>query len=51
VNLPPSDVFYQPCTPLDIVARVLRHLIPAYDQPGEAPKRNDVETRLAAPEA
>jgi regulator of sirC expression with transglutaminase-like and TPR domain len=51
LNLPPSDVFYQPCTPLDIVARVLRNLVLAYDQLGEAPKRNHMEVLLAALEA
>jgi regulator of sirC expression with transglutaminase-like and TPR domain len=48
LNLPPSGVFYQPCTPLDMVARLLRTLIFAYDQLGEAPKRDDTEALLAA---
>jgi regulator of sirC expression with transglutaminase-like and TPR domain len=48
LNLPPSDVFYQPCTPLDIVARVLRNLVLAYDRLGEAQKRDDTESLLAA---
>jgi regulator of sirC expression with transglutaminase-like and TPR domain len=48
LNLPPSDVFYQPCPPLDVVVRVLRNLAPAYDRLGEAPKRDDMEALLAA---
>ncbi len=51
LNLPPADVFYQPCTPLDVVARVLRNLALAYDRLGEAPKRDDMEALLAALEA
>jgi regulator of sirC expression with transglutaminase-like and TPR domain len=51
LNLPPSDVFYQPCTPPDVVARVLRNLALAYDRLGEAPKRDDAEALLAALEA
>lgn len=51
LNLPPSDVFYQPCPPPDIVARVLRNLALAYDHLGEAPKRDDMEALLATLEA
>jgi regulator of sirC expression with transglutaminase-like and TPR domain len=51
LNLPPSEVFYQPCTPPDVVARVLRNLALAYDRLGEAPKRDDTEALLAALEA
>ncbi|HEX8530843.1 MAG TPA: transglutaminase family protein, partial [Cytophagales bacterium] len=47
LNLPPADVFYEPCTPLDVVARVLRNLALAYDRLGEAPKRDDAEALLA----
>ncbi len=46
LNLPPADVFYQPCTPFDVVARVLRNLALAYDRLGEAPKRDDAEALL-----
>jgi regulator of sirC expression with transglutaminase-like and TPR domain len=51
LNLPPADVFYEPCLPLDVVARVLRNLALSYDRLGEAPKRDDAEALLAALEA
>lgn len=43
LNLPPADAFYQPCTHLDIVTRVLRNLHISYGKRGEKQKQADME--------
>ena len=45
--MPPADVFYQPCTHLDIVTRVLRNLVMAYERLGEKQKMEDMKSLLA----
>jgi regulator of sirC expression with transglutaminase-like and TPR domain len=47
LEMPPADVFYQPCTHLDIVARVLRNLVVAYERLGENQKMEDMKSLLA----
>ncbi len=46
LNLPPKDFFYQPCTNLEIVQRVLRNLILSYEKAGEPEKIKEVERIL-----
>jgi regulator of sirC expression with transglutaminase-like and TPR domain len=35
LNLEPNDIYYQPCSNLEIVRRVLRNLIMAYEKAGD----------------
>jgi regulator of sirC expression with transglutaminase-like and TPR domain len=46
LNLKPKDSFYQPCTNLEIVQRVLRNLILSYEKAGEPDKIREVESIL-----
>lgn len=46
LNLPPKDSFYQPCSNLEIVQRVLRNLILSYEKAGEPEKIKEVERIL-----
>ncbi len=48
LNLGPKDSFYQPCTHLEIVQRVLRNLIVSYEKAGEPEKIREVERLLLA---
>ncbi len=48
LNLSPKDSFYQPCTHLEIVQRVLRNLIVSYEKAGEPEKIREVERLLMA---
>ena len=41
LNLPSSDIFYEPCTNLDIVVRVLRNLLSSYEKLGHAEKTEE----------
>jgi regulator of sirC expression with transglutaminase-like and TPR domain len=46
LNLSPSDIFYQPCSHLDIVKRVLRNLIMSFEKTGDADKVEEIKTLL-----
>lgn len=46
LKLEKSDVFYEPCSHIDIVQRVLRNLMASFDHLGEAEKMAEVETLL-----
>jgi regulator of sirC expression with transglutaminase-like and TPR domain len=47
LEMPTADVFYQPCTHLNIMARVLRNLVIAYERLGENQKMEDMKSLLA----
>ncbi len=46
LNLPASDIFYQPCTNLDIVRRVLRNLIISFEKTGDTDKMEEIRILL-----
>ena len=48
LNLAPSPVFYQPCTHLDIVKRVLRNLMIAFEKTGDDDRVREVDRLLKA---
>lgn len=48
LNLAPNAVFYQPCTHLDIVKRVLRNLTIAFEKTGDDDRVREVGELLAA---
>jgi regulator of sirC expression with transglutaminase-like and TPR domain len=43
LNLQELDTFYQPCTNLDIVRRMLRNLMLAFDKAGDRDRKKEVE--------
>ncbi len=43
LNLPQNDSYYQPCSSIDIVRRVFRNLIVAYEKAGEEDRKQEVE--------
>lgn len=43
LNLPQNDSYYQPCTSLEIVRRVFRNLMMAYEKAGELERKAEVE--------
>jgi len=43
LNLQPNDSFYQPCSNLDIVRRVLRNLTLAFEKTGDGDKVKEIE--------
>jgi regulator of sirC expression with transglutaminase-like and TPR domain len=43
LNLKPNETFYQPCTNLDIIKRVLRNLIMAFEKTGDTHKVKEIE--------
>ena len=46
LNLAPIDIFYQPCSNIDIVARVLRNLINSFEKLSETDRVEDVKKML-----
>jgi len=46
LNLPPSPLFYDPCTNLDIVKRVLRNMIVSFEQGGDNQRAEEVKMLL-----
>lgn len=48
LNLKPNDMFYQPCTNLDIVRRMLRNLMVSFEKNSDAERVNEVEQILNA---
>ncbi|GHE66333.1 transglutaminase-like domain-containing protein [Roseivirga thermotolerans] len=51
LRLPPNEKFYEPCTNLDIIARVLRNLMNAHEKLGNNDKVNEVQQMLSIIEA
>jgi regulator of sirC expression with transglutaminase-like and TPR domain len=47
IKLDPHDRFYQPCTHLEIIKRVLRNLILAFEEHGEAEKIKEINELLS----
>jgi len=43
LNLKPNDTFYQPCSNLDILKRMLRNLALAFDKTGDTEKVKEIE--------
>ncbi|MEN9386743.1 MAG: hypothetical protein RLZZ185_1484, partial [Bacteroidota bacterium] len=41
-NLSPNDVYYQPCSNLEIIRRVLRNLIMAYEKAGDDSHKDEL---------
>ncbi len=46
LSIKPKDVFYQPCTNLEIIQRVLRNLLLSYEKSGDQDKMQDIEQLL-----
>jgi regulator of sirC expression with transglutaminase-like and TPR domain len=46
LNLAPMEIFYQPCSNLEIVRRVLRNLMVSFEKLGEHQKVDEVKTLL-----
>jgi regulator of sirC expression with transglutaminase-like and TPR domain len=46
LNIKPKDIFYNPCTNLEIIQRVLRNLILSYEKTGEQEKIKEIENIL-----
>jgi regulator of sirC expression with transglutaminase-like and TPR domain len=42
LNLSPNDVYYQPCSNLEIIRRVLRNLIMAYEKAGDDSHKDEL---------
>ncbi|HVD98315.1 MAG TPA: transglutaminase-like domain-containing protein [Cytophagaceae bacterium] len=47
LNLSPMDIFYQPCTNMEIIQRVLRNLIVSFEKLGDSYKVEEVKRLLA----
>lgn len=48
INMKPMDIFYAPCSNVDIITRMLRNLIGAYEKLGYPEKVKDLEELLIA---
>jgi regulator of sirC expression with transglutaminase-like and TPR domain len=46
LNLSRMDIFYQPCSNLDIIKRVLRNLVVSFEKVGDSQKVEEVKTLL-----
>jgi regulator of sirC expression with transglutaminase-like and TPR domain len=46
LNLAPLDIFYEPCTNIDIIKRVLRNLIVAFEKVGDSDKVEEIRGLL-----
>ena len=46
LNLPPSDIFYQPCSNLEIIKRVLRNLVISFEKTGDTDKIQEIKLLL-----
>jgi regulator of sirC expression with transglutaminase-like and TPR domain len=46
LNLPPSDIFYQPCSNMDIIKRVLRNLIISFEKTSDTDKVQEIKQLL-----
>ena len=46
LNLSPNDIFFQPCSNLDIIKRVLRNLLHSFEKQGDHAKTDEVKTLM-----
>lgn len=46
LNLKPASIFYQPCTNVDIIRRMLRNLMLSFDRNGDPTRMREVEKML-----
>ncbi len=46
LNLKPASIFYQPCTNVDIIRRMLRNLMLSFDRNGDSVRMREVERML-----
>jgi regulator of sirC expression with transglutaminase-like and TPR domain len=46
LNLPQSEIFYQPCSNIDIIKRVLRNLVISFEKTGDTDKMEEVKMLL-----
>lgn len=46
LQLKPNEIFYQPCTNLDIIRRVMRNMIVAFEKAGEGEKESEIRMLL-----
>jgi regulator of sirC expression with transglutaminase-like and TPR domain len=46
LNLKPNDIFYEPCAHVDIIRRVLRNMIVAFEKTNEEEKENEIRLLL-----
>jgi regulator of sirC expression with transglutaminase-like and TPR domain len=46
LNLKQNDIFYQPCSHLDIVRRVMRNMIVAFEKTGEDDREQEIRLLL-----
>tara|TARA_Y100000816_G_C25535263_1_gene290751 strand:- start:45 stop:437 length:393 start_codon:yes stop_codon:yes gene_type:complete len=46
LNIPPQDLFYEPCSHLDIVLRSLRNLIVSFEKLGDYHKSDEIKVVL-----
>lgn len=46
LNLPQNESYYQPCSSIEIVRRVFRNLMMAYEKAGEEDRKVEVETLI-----
>ena len=46
LNIKPKEIFYQPCTNLQIIQRVLRNLLLSYEKTSEHEKMHEIENIL-----
>lgn len=46
LNLKPNDIFYQPCSNLDIIRRVLRNMSVVFEKTGEEEKESEIKILL-----
>jgi regulator of sirC expression with transglutaminase-like and TPR domain len=46
LNLPSSDIFYQPCSNMDIIKRVLRNLIISFEKTSDTDKVQEIKQLL-----
>ena len=46
LQLKPNDIFYQPCSHLDIIRRVMRNMIVAFEKAGNEEKDAEIRSLL-----
>ncbi len=47
INIEPQDVFFEPCSNMDIIVRTFRNLIVAFEKLGEMEKVEEIKTLLS----
>ena len=48
LNLTPNDIYYNPCSNLEIIRRVLRNLIMAYEKSGDEDYKAELTDLIAS---